>query len=195
MFILSFQESETPFPFSQKDGLVDIFIGLGIFFAGLFFWTEMVWMIAIFIPSFLPLLQSIRKRVLEPRIGEFAPNSNHDVRNQRMTLYVLLMIGILVLASFFVFFVFEFRTLPGIAVLRQFILLLLGIVFASLWIFAGVMLRIRRYFFYAALALVVLSAGQFANIPFWITCVILGGIIIFSGLLVLLRFLKQHPIK
>ena len=30
----------------QRDGLLDIFVGMGILFAGLFLWSEMVWMAA-----------------------------------------------------------------------------------------------------------------------------------------------------
>ena len=35
----------------HQDGLLDLFIGFAILFAGLFLWTEMVWMAGIFIPA------------------------------------------------------------------------------------------------------------------------------------------------
>jgi hypothetical protein len=195
MFILFSNSSETPIRYNQNDGFVDIFIGLGIFFAGLFLWFEKVWMIAIFIPALMPSFQAIRERVIETRIGKSDPNANQYVINQKITLYILLIIGISVLSVFVIFFVFKFHSLPGIAIFQQYILLVLGMIFTSLWIFAGAMLRVRRYIFHAALTLVVMMLGQFINLPFWMTCVILGGLITFLGALVLLKLLKQYPHK
>lgn len=183
-------KSEKPFSSFSEDGMVDIFIGLGIFFAGCFLWAEMVWMIAILIPAFLPSFQSIRKRFLEPRIGNLVSNINQYVINQKITLYVSLIMGILVLIGFWVFFTFELGSFP---VIRQNILLVLGMIFAGLWIFAGTMLKILRFFLYAALTLVVMVAAQYEIIPFWVTFVILGWGIAIAGLLVLIKFLKQYP--
>ena len=83
--------------------------------------------------------------------------------------------------------------LASFTVIRQNILLVLGMIFAGLWIFAGAMLKIRRFLLYAALTLVVMVAAQIEIIPFWIIFVILGGVIAFAGLLVLIKFLKQYP--
>ena len=183
-------KSENPYSSFSEDGMVDIFIGLGIFFAGFFLWAEMVWMIAILIPAFLPSFQSIRKRFLESRVGNLVSNTNQYVINQKITLYVSLITGILVLIGFWVFFMFELASFP---VIRQNILLVLGMIFAGLWIFAGEMLKIGRFLLYAAITLVVMVAAQFEIIPFWVTFVILGGVIAFAGLLVLIKFLKQYP--
>jgi hypothetical protein len=98
--------------------------------------------------------------------------------------------GILVLIGFWVFFTFE---LGSFSVIRQNILLVLGMIFAGLWIFAGAMLKILRFLLYAALSLVVMVAAQYEIIPFWVTFVILGWGIAFAGLLVLIKFLKQYP--
>jgi len=183
-------KSENPYSSFSEDGMVDIFIGLGIFFAGFFLWAEMVWMIAILIPAFLPSFQSIRKRFLESRVGNLVSNTNQYVINQKITLYVSLITGILVLIGFWVFFMFELASFP---VIRQNILLVLGMIFAGLWIFAGEMLKIGRFLLYAAITLVVMVAAQFEIIPFWVTFVILGGVIAVAGLLVLIKFLKQYP--
>ena len=116
MINFSSQISETRIPLMSKDGLVDIFIGLGIIFAGVLIWTEVVWMIAVFIPAFLPSFQAVHKRVIEPRIGKFITNSNQYQINLKITLYVLLLIGVSVLAEFFVYyFVRELLSWPGIA--------------------------------------------------------------------------------
>jgi len=183
-------KSENPYSSFSEDGMVDIFIGLGIFFAGFFLWAEMVWMIAILIPAFLPSFQSIRKRFLESRVGNLVSNTNQYVINQKITLYVSLIMGILVLIGFWVVFMFELASFP---VIRQNILLVLGMIFVCLWIFAGAMLKIGRFLLYAALTLVVIVAAQLEIIPFWVTFVILGGVIAFAGLLVLTKFLKQYP--
>lgn len=176
------------------DGLMDLFIGFAIFFAGLFLWTEMVWMAAIFIPVFLPSFQAARKRFLEPRIGELPQSSQQQAQNQKILLSVTLLLGVLLLGGIGMFFAFGFMTGSFNDWLRQYFLLILGSVFASVWLFAAAMLKIKRFYLYAVFTFATLAAAQFTALPFWIVLAILGGLIVLSGIIILIRFIQQNPI-
>lgn len=195
MSIQTSKEADNRISLYQQDGLQDIFIGLGILFAGLFLWTEMVWMAAIFIPVFLPTFQAARKRFLEPRIGILHPNSKQQAQNQKVLLYAALLLGILMLAGIGMFFVFDLQSGPVSDWIQQYFLLAIGMIFASVWTFAGAMLKLQRFYLYAVFTLIALAAAQFTALPFWLALATLGGMVAFVGLLVLIRFVQQHPIR
>ena len=195
MFTLATKKAENDFTFYQNDGLVDIYIGLGILFAGIFLWAEKFWMAGIFIPVLLPSFQVIRKQVLEPRIGFSFPTSTQQANNHKVNQHLKLLLGILVVFGISILFVFIFLSLSEIDWFRRNYLLVIGMIFSSTWIIAGVMLNIWRYYLYGVLSFVAMVAAQFANLPFWIALAILGGMIAFIGVLILIRFLQQNPIK
>ena len=129
-----------------KDGLMDIFIGLAIFFTGLFLWTEMVWMAGIFIPILLPSFQAARKRFLEPRIGKLPHHSQQQVQNQKIFLMIALLLGVLFLAGIGMFYAYGELSGPLNDWLRPNFLLVLGIIFSSVWLLAASMLKINRFY-------------------------------------------------
>ena len=184
-----------PLATQPNDGLMDLFIGFAIFFAGLFLWTEMVWMAGIFIPVFLPSFQSARRRFLEPRVGKLPKDSQQQTQNQKVLFSVTLLLGLLFLAGIALFFAYDALSGPLNEWLRQYFLFVLGIIFGSVWFFAASMLKINRFYLYAVFTFTSLAIAQFTRMPFWIALAILGGLIILSGTIVLIRFMQQHPIK
>ncbi len=179
---------------SHNDGLIDLFIGFAILFAGLFLWTEMVWMAGIFVPVLLPSFQAAQKRFLEPRIGELSQNYQQQVQSQKVVFSITLLLGVLLLGGVGMFFAFGFTTGPFNNWLRQYFLLIIGVIFSSVWLFAAAMQKINRFYLYAAFTFMALATAQFTALPFWIALVVLGGLIASVGLLILIRFIEQHPV-
>lgn len=194
MSTLTSNRAGIPLASYHKDGLMDIFIGLGILFAGLFLWTGMVWMAAIFVPIFLPSFQAARKRFVERRIGDLGVDSQQQAQSQKMMFSIILLLGVLMLAGVGMFFTFGLLSGPVSEWLRQYFLLAIGLIFAGVWIFAGAMLKINRFYLYAFLTFAALAIAQFTALPFWLGLIILGGAVALVGLLVLIRFLQQHPL-
>ena len=178
----------------HKDGLMDIFIGCAIFFAGLFLWTEMIWMAGIFIPVLLPSFQAARKRFLEPRIGKLPQNTKQQTQTQKVLLMTTLLLGLLFLAGIGMFYAYGELSGPLNDWLRPNFLLVLGIIFSSVWLFAAAMLKINRFYLYAAFTFVALALAQYTPLPFWIALTILGGLLILSGIIILILFIQQHPL-
>jgi hypothetical protein len=185
---------ENKYTLYHKDGLMDIFIGLGIIFAGLFIWTELVWMAAIFIPVFLPSFQAARKRFLQTRIGELEHNSQQEEKAQKLILSITMLLGVLFLAGIGMFLAFDFLSGAVNEWLRNYFLLMLGTIFGGVWAFAGWMLKIVRFYMYGAFTFLILGAAQFLPMPFWVALAALGGMIVLVGLMVLIRFRQQYPI-
>jgi hypothetical protein len=179
----------------HKDGLMDLFIGFGIFFAGFFLWAEMVWMAGIFIPVLLPSFQAARKRFLEPRIGKLPPSSEQQAQTQKVILLTTLLLGVLFLAGIGMFYAYGELSGPLNDWLRPNFLLVLGITFAGVWLLAAVMLKIKRFYLYAAFTFSALALAQFMALSIWIALAILGGLIIVSGIVILIRFIQQHPLE
>jgi len=178
----------------HKDGLMDIFIGFAVFFAGLFMWTEMVWMAGILIPVLLPSFQMARKRFLEPRIGKLMRTSHQQAQTQKNLLMATLLLGVVFLAGIGMFYAYGELSGPINDWLRPNFLLVLGIIFASVWLLAAAMLKINRFYLYAAFSFATLALAQYTMLPFWIALVILGGLVTLSGTVILIRFIQQHPI-
>ena len=189
------QEIDNRYVLYHKDGLLDIFIGMGIFFAGLFLWSEMVWMAAIFIPIFMPVFQSARKRFLEPRVGELDHDPNSQAQGQKVLLYTTLLLGVLVLVGVGMFFGYSLISGSVNDWIRNYFLVILGAIFGSVWVFAAVMLKVSRFYLYALLTFVPLSAAQFTGLPFWAALSLTGGLIILVGLIVFIRFLQEYPLS
>lgn len=176
-----------------KDGLIDVFIGFILILIGLFIWVDKAWMGAIFIPSFTPAFQAARIRFLHPRLGNVSDEIQNHPPNQKVFLIITLLFGSLMLAGVGALFVFN---LSGSISewLRFYFLLLLGGVFAGVWVIAAVVLKFNHFYLYAVITFVSFSATQFTVIPFWVAFVILGGVVGFTGLFVLIRFIQDHPI-
>jgi len=180
--------------FYPGDGLLDIFIGLGILFAGLFLWTGLVWMVAIFIPTLLPSFQAARRNFLENRIGIQALDSHRQVPAQKLQLAMTMMFVVLLLVGIGMLFAFGFMSGSLNEWLRQYFLLAFGLIVAGVWLFAGAVLKLKRFYLYALFTFAALTTAQYTVLPFWLAMALLGGVITCVGLLVLIRFLQQHPI-
>ena len=57
----------------------------------------------------------------------------------------------------------------------------------------GFILSARRLYAYAFLTVIILSIGYLFNGPLWLSLMILSGVMILTGLAVLVRFLSEHP--
>jgi hypothetical protein len=178
----------------HKDGLLDIFIGLGIFFAGLFLWTEMVWMVGIFVPVFLPSFQSARKRFFHRRQGIHYHDPQSHNQGQKVLFYMTLLIGFLVLAGVGFFYAFSFYNEAVKDWLHASLLMILGGLFASVWIFAAFELRLPRFHIYGIGTFLLLAVSQLTSLTFWMAFVILGGLIFFVGLVRFFKFLQENPL-
>jgi hypothetical protein len=193
MSTISDYELSRKYFFYHKDGLLDIFIGLGILLAGAALWAEMAWMGGVWIAIFLPIWISARKSITYRRSTDIDPQ---EERNTRFALAMaglmgLLLLGVLVGLAFGM----GFERMPSFrAFLDVYIHLVFGVGIALFLLFSAAIMRLPRFYAYAVLTLAIFAIGQPLAWPFWISMVVAGGLISLCGLFVLGHFLQAHPI-
>lgn len=171
----------------HEDGLVDVFVGLvfllygAVMLAGKTAFIGLCWMPALFIVP-------VKKWLTVPRMGyvKYRPSGN----------VLWTKIGIMAMIAgmlFFLLFVYKNRS-PGLrAFIDAYFLLIFGIFLASLPLAGAVALGVRRFYAYAALILVLFTAANFQDYPLPVIFVILGSLLLLTGLVVLVRFLRKYP--
>lgn len=178
----------------HRDGWQDLFIGMGILMAGAFIFGDLAWMPAIFIPVLLPSCQASRKRFLDRRLDPQELQPNHGARGQRAILTTSVLLGLLVLAGFGAFYLFAQSSNSDLAWMRQYIMLLLGGLFGGMWLLFAWLLHLPRFGLYGLLTLGLLVAVQFSGLHFGLALIALGSAILLTGLFILLRFIREHPV-
>ena len=193
MSTISTKEINSCYDSYYKDGLIDVFLGLALMFAGLFLWADKIWMGAIFVPAFTPAFQATRKRFLHSRLGNLNDEPQLQAPNQKVLLSVTLLLGLLMLVGTGTFFLFNFSGAFS-EWMQSYFLLIFGGVCASMWVFAAVMLKLKHFYLNAVVTFTVFSATQLTALPFGAAFLILGGVVTLVGLFILIRFIQDHPI-
>jgi hypothetical protein len=187
-------ETDRRYFLEYRDGMVDIFIGLGILFAGLFLVSDMPWMAGIFIPLFLPSWKAARERLHRRRSLLLENDPFSRAQGQKVLLSITLLIGTLVLVGIGALLAPGLLSVPAMEWLRAYFLVGLGGIFAIVWAIAALVLKVSRFNLYAIFTFVLLAMAQFTNLPFWASLAIAGGSIMLAGMVVLLRFIQEHPL-
>ena len=185
-----------------EHGLWDIFIGCLIVqfaFAPLLskrlgdFWSS-----AVFIPFWalvFVVILLVRKHIIRPRIGvvTFRPH-----RKKKLTRLAMIMLVANILAMLLGLFL----GWKGSVSSGRLHTLLMGMIVLVMSSIAAYYLMIPRFFIYGVLFLLSLQIGEWLYTQYgiahhgWpITCGITAGIVILTGLVYLLRFLRKYPLQ
>lgn len=174
--------------YHHQDGLVDLFIGSVAFLGGIGFLSGMPHFAAIAPAIFLPVWQSIRRKMTYPRIGRPAQSGAIT------TLFTFtLLMGLVGLAGLLLFA----RTLPAwlATLLQGYDLVLFGIILAGIFGAVGAAVRVYRMFFYSSLIAALSFAGNMLGLDLGWILLIFGALMIAAGFTILIRFIHTHPIK
>ncbi|MEJ2305150.1 MAG: hypothetical protein P8Y14_26815 [Anaerolineales bacterium] len=180
----------------NQDGVGDIFAGLFILSFGIGMLSEIFWFGAILVPALFPVWQQVRKRLAARRLGHVETTSAQVNRAKiRLALMAVVGLGTLLLGLVFFLIFSQESFLHGLRTwLQEYFELAMGGLATLLLVLVGAINRIGRFYFYAALALAVFTAGYILNLGLAITMTLLGALIILAGLFVLIRFLREHPV-
>jgi len=185
----------------HQDGLLDIFIGIYVLLFGigilLLTMTDFsTWFIipAIFPAIMIPIWLSAKKRITMPRIGYV----KFGVRgaNKMMALFLGLMV-----AGLGVFMVFGLGASMGegwALILRDFFIsnsmIIIGIGALTISSLFAYTMGLKRLYGYGLLIFVLFFTGYFIAIPFGYFLVTIGLVIIVSGFVLLMRFIRKYPL-
>lgn len=179
----------------HEDGLLDLFLGLGIigFVETVFF--DMTSTAGI-IPALAILFYTLaKKRITIPRIGHvrFSRGGNPRLMLLQGLLVVTLLLGLL-----FGFLAWKAEVSGETPfwikiVLEKYPHLIVGLAGALLFCLMAYATGMRRYYLYAALMVALFTGGWMVNIQAKRIALLCGVIIMGVGIALLIRFLKKHP--
>lgn len=185
----------------HQDGLLDIFVGVYILLFGigilLLTMTDFsMWFIipAIFPAIMVPIWISAKKRITMPRIGFV----NFGVRgaNKMMALFLGLMVA--GLGAFMVLGMGAFTDQGWALTLKDFLIsnsmIIIGIAAATISSLFAYTMGLKRLYGYGLSTFVLFFTGYFLGIPFEYFVVTIGLVIIISGFVLLMRFIRKYPL-
>ena len=181
----------------HKDGILDIYLGMGIMtLASVFFFEVFVSTGTSGIMVLLPILYAAsKKQYTIPRLGyvKFSQSTMGRARNS-VTLALLLgsMSAVAGLFAFYSVLSTGINWIEPLIVNWKITLAAILLVVFSLF---GYVSDLRRMYYYGMLSLIVFVSGMFLPIPGYMLILAVGGIISINGITLLYRFTQEYPIE
>ena len=178
----------------HKDGILDIYLGMGIMSVSSVFFFEYFYSMSGII-AILPIFYAASKKQFTiPRLGyvRFSSSTKGRARNS-LTLALLLgsMSAIAGLFAFYSVISSGYSWIePLIANWRITIASILLVVFSLF----GYVSDLRRMYYYGLVSFIVFIAGIFLPIPGYLLILTVGGIISINGIVLLYRFTQEYPL-
>lgn len=181
--------------FFQRDGLLEIFIGLGALIFGLGLLLDVAWIGAILPATLFPIWPSLKQAITAPRLRdtELSPAEGAAARRSlvmtTITLTVTALLGLLLTVAL------ATRSLsPQLRVwLSENFVLVLGVLGAALFAAFGLALQLRRFLGFAALTLLAFAAARVTRVALYAPFLLVGTAVLLIGLVTLVDFLRSHP--
>ena len=179
-----------------NDGIMDIFVGAIVLFAGFALFTDFVWMAAIYVAIFLPVVRAVKEKITYPRVRqeELKPTSSKQSRSLILgVLFGLLLVLFLGAIIFFLLQNGERNVFEGFPI----ILASIGLVALTLlggFFFVGYQFQAPRWYGYAAVVVAAAGLAWLLGIGLPWVLIACGSVIAVSGSICLVRFLRSHPV-
>jgi hypothetical protein len=171
-----------------QDGLWDIFLGLFILGWGLAILTDLAYLIGAFFIGIYFAVWGVKKRLTYPRIGyvRFGAASRRRITGRFVILgTVVLLLGVMA------------ALLWGIGKRPQWLADYFPLIFngmlAAVVCFVAYWARVNRFYAYAALIFLGAVLHLWVGIPWEFGFIGAGGIIMLTGLGILVSFLRKYP--
>ncbi len=177
----------------HQDGIIDILLGAGITGFGL----RMVFdSPALIVLSWLPFLlyMPMKTHITEPRFGYVRFEGEQEERTRYTRLLLFGLLGFVLVLGFVAVLIYG-RVDPEVRdFLSRNVMVLMGGLAALIMAVAGAATGLKRFYLYAALALLFNVAGTYFPIHEGVATVLLGLTIAASGTWLLVQFLRAYPL-
>ena len=178
------------------DGILDIFVGWIIFFAGLMLFTEMVWMAGVYVAIFIPVLWSTKEQITMPRLRkeELRPINSQKSFNTTTGVIISLVLAA-VLGMLIMVLLFGGRpssTLKDVVFIIAAVVI--GLALLAGFVAAARSYRAPRWYAYGPLVVLFALLAYLTGVGLPWLLMALGAIISLMGVIYLVRFLRSHSI-
>ncbi len=184
----------------HQDGLIDMVIGLYALSFGLGIVIDRIWelnfaaiMPAILIAIVLPIWIQAKRKITMPRIGYVKFGTRGT--NKLFAVFLGLMV-----AGLGVFFLFTMATVQNgrpewiETILFQYGMIWIGLGAAVIGSLFAYTMGLKRLHGYGLLTLALFTSGYFLSFPFDYLLLVIGSVIIASGAVLLVRFIRRYPL-
>ena len=179
----------------HKDGILDIYLGIGLMtIASVFFYEVFVGITGTI--ALLPVFYAVsKKQYTIPRLG-YVKFSQSTMGRARNSVTLALLLGAMsAVAGLFAFYSvistgYSFIE-PLIANWKITMAVILLVVFSLF----GYVSDLRRMYYYGLLSSIVFVSGIFIPVPGYMLILLVGGIISINGMALLYRFTQEYPIE
>jgi len=185
----------------HQDGLLDIFVGLYAIAFGLGMIADKILefgfgaiMPAILIAIVLPIWIEAKRKITMPRIGFV----KFGTRGSNKLFALLLGLAVAGLGVFMLFGVFLATGQIGrpwwIEILFQYGMIWIGLGSAVIGSLFAYTMGLKRLYGYGLLTFALFASGHFLSIPFEYLLLAIGSVIIASGAVLLVQFIRRYPL-
>jgi hypothetical protein len=176
------------------DGLIDIAIGFVILLAGITEIFDQTSLAGVWVVLWLPIMMSAKKSITVPRMRyiDFTPNAQWKVK-----LIIVTVVGVVALLFTLGLVVFtRNEALPPwlTAWLREYSRMVWPAALIGVGWLIALATGVKRLYAYAALAVIAFAGGYWFNLNFPLLFTVLGAVIVLSGIVVLVQFMRKYPI-
>jgi hypothetical protein len=178
----------------HQDGLVDIFIGFFLLATGMMMFTDMAWLAAVFWFAGISSYAAAKKTFTVPRIG-YVKFGESKIR--RMWTGAVIALSLSALLGAFAFMETSIgNSIPSwVILLMEYFPLVVGAIGAGVFSLIAYGFRVNRLYVYGILTLTLFAAANFlVSFPFPYAVVLLGILILFSGAVLMFRFIRKYPL-
>ncbi len=179
----------------HKDGILDIYLGIGIMTIASVFFFEVFFGITGTI-AILPILYAAsKKQYTIPRLG-YVKFSSSTMGRARSSVILAILLGTMsAVAGFFAFYSVISSGYSWIEPLIVNWKITIASVLLVVFSLFGYVSDLRRMYYYGLLSSIVFVSGMFLPIPGYILVLTVGGIISVNGIVHLYRFTQEYPIE
>lgn len=182
--------------FYPFDGLIDLFTGFGLLLTGLFAWAGMFWLVGIYPALVVPLWQSSKKQITEPRL---AHRSLDPIQQRRLAragmLWMGLFLALLVIGViFFLFFSDGVLSDSWRIWLGEYLPLVLGLGAAAVIALTALIGQMPHWFINGGAIALLTGIGFWQSWAGWLIITLSGGVFLLTGAVLLVQFLRQNPL-
>jgi len=176
----------------SEDGLVDIAIGVVITAWGLMLTQQPTGLIGLLGLLGLGIWYFGKRLITIPRIGVIEPSRKMERRLSNLAVF-LVALGLIILVGILIS-----RAVGGLGI-SDYSLAFLGIVLAAGVALLAYLLNAARLYGYALILLVSFAGGEILAKSittfdaFALSVIVGGGLILISGLIILVRFMRKYP--
>lgn len=175
----------------HEDGILEIATSFVILIFAAVIVGEIPWLGGIAGVLAISFYAGMKKLVTVPRIGYV---KFPQQRAQKIITIILVLGLVSMIVGLFAFIQTTSSGAPNwLLVLVDNYMLTIGIAVSGLFLLGGYVFKVKRMYAYALLTLVLFFGGYFVSYPLYYYLILLGIILLASGLAMMIRFINKYP--